>query len=199
MHIRSIRIRNLRTFKDEEVVLGAYTSLVGPNGAGKSTVLCALNIFFQETQGTSTNLSSLDIEDFHSKITEDPIAISVTFDGLSSEAQKEFGEYYRQGVLAVSAQASYDANTGTAVVKQYGQRKAMDRFKTFFQMYNDGKSAADLRAEYENIRADITDLPKPGSKDANREALRTYEEAHPDDCVLIPSEDQFGNYPVDVA
>jgi putative ATP-dependent endonuclease of OLD family len=38
---------------------------------------------------------------------------------------------------------------------------------------------------------DFGDLPKAGSKDAMRDALRAYEEAHPEKCILIPSEDQF--------
>ena len=46
MKIKSIHIENLRSFKDELIVLNDYTCLVGPNGAGKSNVLFALNIFF---------------------------------------------------------------------------------------------------------------------------------------------------------
>lgn len=59
MRIKSIRIQNLRSFADETIPLNDYTCLVGPNGSGKSTVLCALNIFFRETDNTSTDLSQL--------------------------------------------------------------------------------------------------------------------------------------------
>ena len=49
MKIESVRIENLRSFKDVTVPLNDYTCLAGPNGAGKSTVLYALNIFFRES------------------------------------------------------------------------------------------------------------------------------------------------------
>ena len=49
MKIESVRIENLRSFKDVTVQLNDYTCLVDPNGAGKSTVLYALNIFFRES------------------------------------------------------------------------------------------------------------------------------------------------------
>ncbi|WP_425291585.1 AAA family ATPase [Aminobacter anthyllidis] len=52
MRIKTIRIQNFRSFDDLSVSLENFTSLVGPNGAGKSTILCALNIFFREIDGT---------------------------------------------------------------------------------------------------------------------------------------------------
>ncbi|QGN53456.1 AAA family ATPase [Novosphingobium sp. Gsoil 351] len=65
MFIKSIRIENLRAYEDETIEFAPYTGLIGANGAGKSTILCALNIFFRETESASTNLSNLDREDFH--------------------------------------------------------------------------------------------------------------------------------------
>jgi len=55
----------------------------------------------------------------------------------------------------------------------------------------DKASAADLKTEYENLHSNFSDLPQSGTKDANRDALRKYEAERPDDCILIPSEDQF--------
>lgn len=83
MKIESVRIQNFRSFDDETVVLDDYTCLVGPNGSGKSTVLTALNIFFRETENSSTNLVELGREDFHQYRTDRPIQITVTFTELS--------------------------------------------------------------------------------------------------------------------
>ena len=70
MKIESVRIENLRSFAEATVPFDNYTCLAGPNGAGKSTILCALNIFFRESESVATNLIQLDMEDFHRKKTE---------------------------------------------------------------------------------------------------------------------------------
>lgn len=73
MRIDSVHIKNFRAFKDEIISFDNYTCLIGANGAGKSTVLCALNVFFRETENSSTNLITLEKEDFHAGNTSDPI------------------------------------------------------------------------------------------------------------------------------
>ena len=88
MKIESVRIENFRSFKDETVFLDDYTCLVGPNGGGKSTVLCALNVFFRESENSSTDVVNLSAEDFHQKITDEPIRITVTFVDLNAQAQR---------------------------------------------------------------------------------------------------------------
>lgn len=162
-----------------------------PNGAGKSTILCALNIFFREIDGTSTSTTDLDEEDFHNRDTSHPIEITVAFCDLKPEAQTEFAEYYRQGELIITAKATFDAITRLASVRQYGQRRAMEAFKSYFEAYNGGRSAADCKAEFDKIRAAVPGVTGATTKDAMRDALRAYEEAHPAECILIPSEDQF--------
>jgi len=97
MKIESVRIKNLRSFADETVSFNDYTCLVGPNGSGKSTVLCALNIFFREIENATTDLSQLDLEDFHLKNSDEPIEVTVTFIDLSPEAEQDFSNYYRHG------------------------------------------------------------------------------------------------------
>src|ERR1017187_6446482 len=131
MRIDKIRIKNFRSFSDVEVNLSPYTSLVGPNGGGKSTILCALNIFFREMESATTNLSDLDVEDFHDRNTDEPIEITLTFTDLNDAAKKDFSAYYRQGVMIVTAKDTFNAETGTATVKQYGQRTVMPAFRDF--------------------------------------------------------------------
>src|SRR5262245_61355450 len=108
MKISSVHIKNFRSLADVIVPFNDYTCLVGPNGSGKSTILCALNVFFRETENTATNLSQLDREDFHQKNVTEPIEITVTFEDLSRAAQEDFADYYRQGKLIVSAVATFD-------------------------------------------------------------------------------------------
>jgi len=191
MRIKSIHIRNLRSFVDQKVELNRYNRLVGANGAGKSTVLCALNIFFRETHNVATDLTTLQAEDFHGRNVGDPIEITVEFVDLSAEAQADFAEYFRHGVLVISAMARFDDASGHAVVKQYGQRLAMPALAPYFKAANDGASAADLKAIYVDLRNILPELPAAGTKDAMATALHAYETARPAECVLIPSEDQF--------
>lgn len=190
MKIDSVRIKNLRSFADETVSFNDYTCLVGPNGSGKSTILCALNIFFREIENATTDLSQLDLEDFHLKNSDEPIEVTVTFVDLSPEAEQEFSNYYRHGKLIISAIAVFDKTTGKAAVKQFGQRLGMSAFKEFFKAEGDGKKVAELKALYSAIPKDIV-LPAPGTKDAMIEALHAYEAEHSDQCELQLSEDQF--------
>jgi predicted ATP-dependent endonuclease of OLD family len=189
--IKSVRIQNFRSFDDETIELADYTCLIGPNGAGKSNVLCALNVFFRESEGYATDLTVLAEEDFHHKNTEKPIIITLTFTDLSAEAQKDFADYFRQDQLVVSAVTAFDKATRKAEVKQYGQRLGMEAFKPFFKALGDTAKVPELKALYEAIRGTFSALPAAGTKDAMVQALRSYENNHSQDCALIPSEDQF--------
>ena len=191
MRIESVRIENFRSFEDATIPFNNYACLVGPNGAGKSTVLTALNFFFRETENLPTDLSQPAQEDFHGKNTSLPIRITVTFGGLSEEAQEDFSDYARQGRLIVAAVANYDAATGKAQVKQYGQRLGMRALSPFFEALDGGKRVGELKEIYGELRETYTDLPAPGTKDAMMASLREFEAARPDECELIPSEDQF--------
>lgn len=177
--------------KDVEVPFNDYTCLVGPNGAGKSTILCALNVFFRQAENSTVDGSFLVEEDFHKKLIDEPVRITVTFTDLEPDAQADFADYYRQGKLVITAEARFDKGTGRAEVMQYGQRSGMITLKQFFGALDEGKKVAELKAIYEGIRKLYPELPAPGTKDAMAEALRKYEAGHPELCVLIPSSDQF--------
>lgn len=191
MKISKIRIQNLRAFEDEEIDLSDYTALVGANGAGKSTILCALNILFRETENSTTNTSDLDKEDFHLLDTSKPITVTVTFTGLDEKAQQLFADYCRQDTLVISAKAVFDEGTGRATVQQYGQRLGMSDFRYYFAADAEGALAPELKEKYAAMRAKYPDLPDVKVKDAMKGALRSFEDAHPELCELIPSKDQF--------
>lgn len=191
MLIKSIRITNLRSYRDETIEFDPYTCLVGANGAGKSTILCALNIFFRETESSSISLSNLEKEDFHNGNVGDPIEITVIFENLTEAAKSDFSQYYRHGQLIVTAKAIFDPSTSVAAVKQYGNRLAMRDFAPFFKAVGDGAKVSELQAIYGSIRDSFSDLPTAKTRDAMTSALHEYEMSRPDECILIPSEDQF--------
>lgn len=190
MKIKKIRIENFRSFCDQEFELNRYSCFVGPNGAGKSTVLCALNVFFEE-QDTSTNTSKLCDEDYFARQTGRPIRITVTFDDLSDTAKNELKDYVRQNELVVTAEATFNAEHGIGQVSHFGQRLGMATFRPFFEAMKAGASAAKITELYDGLRATYTDLTNARSKDDKADALREYEATHEDQCVLIPSADNF--------
>jgi putative ATP-dependent endonuclease of OLD family len=190
MKIKSVRIENFRSFQDETIVLNRYSSFVGPNGAGKSTVLAALNVFFQE-RAAATDISKLVDEDYFRKNTANPARITLTFDDLDQRAREELAAYVRRDELVVTAEAVFDNAAGVGAVRHYGQRLGMEQFRPFFEAEKAGAKAGDLAQIYDGLRAQIAALPNPRSKDDKAQALRDYETAHPEQCVLIPSADDF--------
>lgn len=191
MKLTSIHIENFRSFGDETIMLEPYTCIVGPNGAGKSTVLTALDVFFRNTFGSATNLHRLTREDFHQKDTSQPVKITLTFEDLSPEAQQDFKHYYRQERLVVFAQASWNPDEQAAEVKQHGNRLVMADFAPFFKAANEGAKVPALRSIYKSLTAKCTDLPKVSTKADMVDALRAYEESHPELCTPVDATEQF--------
>lgn len=191
MKIESVHIKNFRSFKNETILFDDYTCIVGANGAGKSTVFTALQVFFRHYKDSKTDLSKLTEKDFHHCNTAEPIEITVTFTELSEQAQEDLSNYVRQGKLIVTAKAEFDAATQRAEIKQFGNRLGIEDFKIFFELEKNKAPVAELNDCYSQLREKFQDLPNAGSKDAKIAALKEYEAARPDECILIPSEDQF--------
>ncbi|MEA3207488.1 MAG: putative ATP-dependent endonuclease of the family [Chthoniobacter sp.] len=55
----------------------------------------------------------------------------------------------------------------------------------------DGKSVADLKIIFAELRKQTPDLPAAATKPAMTDTLRTYEQAHPEKLTLIESDDEF--------
>ncbi|MHB9024741.1 MAG: ATP-dependent nuclease [Armatimonadota bacterium] len=191
MKLHSLRIANFRAFLDEEIFFDDYTCLVGCNGSGKSTLLYALNIFFRESSFSKTDVTLLEEEDFHKRDTTKPIRITVTFTNLTPEEQSDFSHYYRGDQLAITSEATWDPALQKAIVKQYGQRLGMEPFARFFEADSDGAKVDELKQIYSALCQMYADLPKAATKPSMIDALRTYEEAHPELAKLLPSEDSF--------
>jgi predicted ATPase len=190
MRLAALRIENFRAFLDEIMTFDDYTCVVGPNGAGKSTILAALNVIFRN-QDSPTEVAHLQQEDFHRKDVTKPVRLTATFEALSPEAKDDLKAYVRQEKLIVSAVAEWDERSGRAEVKQVGVRQVMKPFAPFFKAYDDGAKVADLRQIFDGLRPSCPGLVQVATKDGMRDALRAYEEAHPEDCELVESEDQF--------
>lgn len=191
MKIKSVRIENFRSYKDETIILDDYTCFVGPNGAGKSTVFNALNIFFRQYKDSKTDLSKLSESDFHHKDTNKDIRITVTFKNLSDQAKSDLADYVRQDKLIVTAVAKFDPSTERAEVKQFGNRLGIELFRVFFEADKEGKKVGELKEIYSSFQKQFPDLRNATSKADMIEALQEYEAAHQENCNLIASEDQF--------
>lgn len=191
MRIESVRIQNLRSIKDQTIDLDSYTCIVGPNGAGKSNILCGLNIFFGEDEHSPTDLASLEEEDFHNKDTSEPIRITVTFTDLTAASKADLKAYVRHDKLVVAAVAEWDAEARTARVRQVGERLVMRPFARYFEAEKMKASAAELKTIFGELRTAHSGVKAASTKDTMREALREFEEAHPELCELMESPDQF--------
>lgn len=191
MKIESVYIKNFRCFKEDTIYFDDYTCLVGANGAGKSTVFSALHVFFRHYKDSKTDLSKLSDKDFHHLNTTEPIIITVTFTDLSLEAQQDLQDYFRNGKLIVTAMAKFDEGTQRAEVKQYGNRLGFEDFRIYFEKEKAGDKVAELVVIYNDLKDKYTELPQVKTKELMANALREYETLHPEQCVLIPSEDQF--------
>jgi predicted ATPase len=191
MKIKSVRIRNFRSIKDQTVELEGYTCFVGANGSGKSNVLHALNVFFGESEIPGLDTRSLGEEDFHNKNTAEPVEITITFSDLSPEAKQDLAHYVRHGQLVVSVEARFDPASGKAEVRQYGRRMVIKDFAPFFEAEKAGKKVAELKDLYNEMRAKYPELDPPGTKEAMIQALRSYEEKHPELCEELLSGDEF--------
>jgi putative ATP-dependent endonuclease of OLD family len=151
----------------------------------------ALNVLFQENASTTTNVRVLSEEDFHHKNTRAPIKITATFEDLSEAAQQEFREYYRQGKLVIFAKAAWDETTRSAPVIHYGSRSVMKEFAPFFEAMKEGKKVDELRDVYSHIRSKFSELPAISTKAGMTDALRDYEENHPEQCEFMDEPNQF--------
>ncbi|MBL0200330.1 MAG: AAA family ATPase [Chitinophagaceae bacterium] len=191
MKIESVYIKNFRCFKEDTIYFDDYTCLVGANGAGKSTIFTALHVFFRHYKDSKNDLSKLCDKDFHHSNIKEPIIIRVTFKDLSDQAKQDLKDYVRQDKLVITAEATFDESSQKADVKQFGSRLGFEDFRIYFEKEKNGEKASDLVAAYNSIKEKYTELPSVKTKDTMAEALKEYEAAHPDQCILIPSEDQF--------
>ena len=176
MRIEKVHIRNLRAAKDLEVTLDAVTALVGANGSGKSTILLALRVFFGE--------AAVSPGDYHNENTDEDITVTAAFGGLGPAAREWFSGYVGgDGRLEVSCIVHWDGSR--AVRTLHGLAPRNPDFAAVLSETRDAVArppyeALATRPEYAGLP-----LPWPGAQEA-AEALRKWEDGHPDRCRRIP-------------
>ena len=190
MRLESLRIENFRCFSDETISFQTHVAFLGENGAGKSSILAALNVLFRNA-AAATDVVSLSREDFHHQNTEKPVVITATFTDLTPECVQDFNHYARNGRLIITARGVFDEEIGNAPVIQYGARLMIPEFREFFQLYDDGASANELKALYKKLRNEIPSLPHQTVKAKMKQELIDYGEANPTKCRIEEDKDQF--------
>ena len=191
MRIAKLSVKNFRSLKDVTLSLEGYTCLVGANGSGKSAIIKALNIFFYhnpEGPGTSAKITA---EDFHQKDVSNPIRVELEFADLSESAKNDLSHYVRDGKLRVFTKVTFDHSTEQGTPLQHGIRPGIEGFREFFVAERDGKRVDHLKTLFAELRERYPELPAVGTKARMVEALRAYEDDHPELCTEMESEQQF--------
>nr|WP_321269626.1 AAA family ATPase [uncultured Tolumonas sp.] len=193
MKISKLVIENFRSYKKQEINVSDYNCFIGANSSGKSTIINALNLFFRENSNSQTDLIKLSEDDFHHKNTDEPIKIVVTFTDLSAEAKQDLAAYVRHNELTITAEASFNKDSGFASVKQYGQRKVIAEFAPWFSAQKAGDKVTELQKIYDDIKLQpkFSELSEIKTKAGMENSLRTFEESHSELCTYVASEDQF--------
>lgn len=193
MQVKSVRIQNFRAFKEEHVNFESYTAFVGPNGAGKSTVLAALRVFFGDADGEDNPRKKLCEQDFHHRNVAVPIEITVTFHKLSKAACTELADYVRGGELVVTTRVTWDDESKSASIVQFGNRLGITAFARYFEANARKEKAAELQKIFTELRSEFPGLTAASTKADMEAALQAFEadDANRSKCELIASQDQF--------
>lgn len=177
MIVKSVRVQNFRSIRDETLPCKLLTVLVGPNGSGKSSFLHALDAFY-EVSAKYTD------EDFYARQTSQPISITMTFTNLIEEEKKLFQKYVEGGELAVKKMMEWPP--GKSSQKYHGMRLQNPEFDSFRRA-----TGGNLRVEYNKLRGGYPELPSYTNQNEANEVLKNWEESHPEQCSRQPDEGQF--------
>ena len=165
MKLRRVRVENFRSLKDVEVDCEELTALVGANGIGKSNILKAVKLFHDQ--------SSIEKEDYYGLDTGNKVSVELAFDGIEDEDR--FGAYMNGGEMVI--RRVFDWNEGK--VRSSYQVRIMQHGK--FRGIRDSQ-AKPAKEEYNRLVGEGYDLSKWNSHDKAKEAIKVWEEEHPDRC-----------------
>ncbi len=178
MRIKSIRVQNFRSVRDETLPCEPLTALVGPNGSGKSSFLRALDMFYTLNANYTEN-------DFFNRDTSQDIIITVTFTDLMTEEKKRFQRYLEGENLTVSKIISWpQSKVGQRYYGMHLQNPDFDTFRS--------ANGPDMRKEYMKLlEGEYPDLPPYTNKEEAEKALQAWEESHLERCIHKRDDGQF--------
>ena len=180
MQLVRAHIRHFRSLRDVSVSLEAHTALIGGNGAGKSSILKALDRFYSTAK-------TLDADDYFGRDTGTPIEIELTFDNLNAQELGTFDDRVRDGRLTVTRVFDSSPQSGRYVgaVPQNPDFAAIRSLPT----------AQPKIAAYRALRTENAvygeQLPSASSATAVEDAMKAWENEHPDYLQLEPDNGQF--------
>ena len=183
MVIKTVRIRNFRSFIDSSIDLENLTALVGANGSGKSSVLCAIEVFYGQ-------ITTLTPDDFYNRETNREIAIALTCSELPEEAKTSFTDYMEKDELTLERVIRWD--NGKALSRIHG----LPMHHGGFDAVRGAESATDKKQLYGNLRDKNEYSTLPGWKNLKSasDALEAWEEGHPEACSRQRDDGQFFNF-----
>jgi len=177
MIIKSVHVQNFRSIRDETLLCEPLTALVGPNGSGKSSFLHALEAFYDVSARYTE-------EDFYAGETSQPISITVTFTDLIEEEKRFFQKYIEGGELAVEKTMEWPPGRGSQWY--HGMSLQNPEFDSFLKA-----AGPNLRIGYNELRNRHPELPSYTNQNDATEALKKWEESHPERCSRQPDKEQF--------
>lgn len=169
-------MENYRPVRNTILECNALTALVGSNGSGKSTLLNAIRLFYDHRQKPV-------MEDFHNLDTSSPIAITITFSDIPTEASEAFRRYVREQSLVVKCTFSFV--NGKVEREDYGILLQDPDFMRIRSM-----NATDGSKEYARVREKYQ-LPEWKNKEKAYEAMQEWEDAHPKECKAEEDDGKF--------
>ena len=178
MILKSIRVENYRSIKDEILYCDDLTVLVGTNGSGKSSFLRAVVLFSAEKPGITN-------EDYYNRQTGNAIRITATFKNLPDSAMAQFGEYILNGELTVIRVFEWDNDKCKPTY--YGTRL---QNPDFAPIYAQKKGA---RLIYENLlkKDDYKDFHEWSNYEEVTDFLRKWDVDNPDKLERIQDDGKF--------
>lgn len=180
MILKSIRVKNFRSIKDEVLICDNLTALVGVNGSGKSSFLHAIELFQSKSPRA-------DEEDYYDRNTTEDIVIAVTFKDLSESAKSLFAKYIQNDELMVEMVVTW--GEGNSVRKFHGLTLQNPDFVEITR----ANKAGDARRLYDALKKneDYKHFPSWSSLPKIKEYLEEWEAKNPNKCKRIPDDGQF--------
>lgn len=167
-----LEVTGLRCLHGFNVSFEPLTALIGANGAGKSSTVRALEFLFGQTD--------LDNSDCTEGLDGDPIVVTATFTGLPEVWANRLSPWLNdEGDLVISRRRVV-ASDGAAQTLWLTTRRSTTVLTAIRSALNDGSSANDLKAAYEQVRSTAAPtLPRYTNRNAVAPALDQFEEDNP--------------------